>query len=378
MVLVLAHTAVSYREPSLTSYFPLSRNVRQLMPPVMPAAAAVPMYIPVAVASAAPASGANETAVMVDEKLKSTQSALEKSLDDKLANTKKAASEDLESKLEGARSKAAQDIDNKLHESSAKLAESVAKSESSLQSKLDALQNQGRQHLSDINRESNEKLDRISQQLNDLSKVASALAESSKGFCRAGSDKSLSLTKHHEELKWAHTKLLDDIRASMNESLGQLKETSDHDKKVRKDEDIKRNIDVRIEAADDENPAIGKLLPLTPIVAARKLRQIWNAQMGKGMVSVCYHNQPKPMSADHPLVDNDDPMIQSIFNGTMDSAHNLQSGLNLDVPSYINSLLMEVRSLDREFVSLCLEDPQHDVEFYHKSSCMNLVVTRKS
>lgn len=329
------------------------------------------MYVPI------PVSDSNATSKIMDEKLNATKTDLTNALDSKLSDARKEASKDFDAKLEDVRSKSAQDIDHKLVEGSNKIADRVAKSESSVQNKLNELQNESKQHLSEASKQSSERLDRISQQLSELSNLTRNLVESSKNLCRTGDNEHLTLSEHHARFESERDRLLEAIRASVNESVGKLKSDNEHEQKVRKDEDIKRNIDVRIEAADDENPAIGKLLPLTPIVTARKLRQIWNAQMGKGMVSVCYHNQPRPMAADHPLVENDDPMIQSIFNGTMDSAHNLQAGLNLDTPAYINSLLMEVRSLDRQFVSLCLEDPQHDVEFYHKSSCMNLVVTRK-
>jgi seryl-tRNA synthetase len=151
---------------------------------------------------------------------------------------------------------------------------------------------------------------------------------------------------------------------------------SEKNDKVQKDKDINENVAVRIEVPDEENPSKARLLKLTPIVAARKLRHLWNTMNGKGMVAVCYHNQPTSFAAEHPLSENDKPEIQQIFNGTMDFMNNV-NGLNLNVPNYINALLMEVRNMKRNFISLCLENPDKNVEYFHEATCMNLMVTRE-
>ena len=146
--------------------------------------------------------------------------------------------------------------------------------------------------------------------------------------------------------------------------------------KVLRDRDINENITVRVEVPDEENPAIGRLLKLNPMIAARKLRHLWNTMNGKGMVAICYHNQPTSFSSEHPLAENDTLEVRKVFNGTMDSMNNV-NGLNLDLPNYINSVLMEVRNLRRNFVSLCIETPDKNVEYFHDAACMNLMVSRE-
>lgn len=307
------------------------------------------MYVPLIPTAATVPDNSNKTSEIIEEKLKGTESKLTESLGD----VKKELDKSLDDKLNAVANKANSDIDTKLK---------------------DAV-NQGERHLSSVAAQSSEKLDAIKSQL-------ASLNEKLEHFCITGDNMNITLTRHHEamldEFKCLvnHMNESESLHKTMLEMLKNQTEDS-HEKKVLRDENIKRNIQLRVEVADDENPAIGKLLPLTPIVTARKLRQIWNSQMGKGMVSVCYHNQPKPFSEDHPLVEPDDPLVRSVFNGTMDSAHNLQSGLNLDTPYYINALMMELQSLNREYVSLCLEDPAHNVEFYHSASCINLVVGKK-
>lgn len=262
----------------------------------------------------------------------------------------------------------------------------IEKSETTMQNSLTSLRDEYKQGSTDTNNHIDDHHGKIMEKLNALEASSADMMNLSKLLCRTGGNGDngggeLTLALHHErmhdEIKSQHDLLLNEIRESLRSAMNDLKVKNRHEAQVDRDEDIKQNLDVRIEAADEENPNIGKLLPLTPIVAARKLRQLWNANMGKGMVAICYHNQPRPISDGHPLADNDDPSIRSIFNGTMDSAHDPQNGPNLNVPNYINSLLMEVRSLDRPFVSLCLENPEHDVEFYHASSCMNLMITKK-
>lgn len=211
-------------------------------------------------------------------------------------------------------------------------------------------------------------------------RLEARLEETNRDMCRSG-NATVTLRAHHEryldDTKERHLELMSAIKNLQSRFEGPTAGNSAATK-TSKDEDIKRNVDVRVEIANDERPGFGKLVTLTPMLAARKLRHIWNAQMGKGMVSVCYHNQPNPMTEQHPLADNDDPDTRKIFNGTMDAAHNPRSGIDLDVPTYINSLLMEVRNLGRDYVSLCLQDPAHDAEFYRSALCMNLAIYRKS
>lgn len=410
-------------EKSFTESY-VVRAARQVMtaPMMSPMAAAVPVFIPMQAQPTGP--NLNETSSMMDSKLDSTKAELGKKLDeslgsakdkmtgelskklddslggvkdqltgdlgkkldDSLGNVKGQLSGDMDKKLEHATNQATGVLQKQLDEKQGKLIEKMQDSDARLEQQLTDTSEKSWAQM----RESNEKLDAIRARLDAMNNTLSSSAATG-GWCRAGSDGNLTLTDHHRqlhsELATHHAELMraiDELRASIGhestnlaESIKDTRKKSEHEQQVQKDKDILENIDVRIEVPDEENPSIGRLLPLTPIVTARKLRQIWNAQMGKGMVSVCYHNQPQPLSELHPLVPDDDPVIRSIFNGTMDSAHNLQAGLDLNVPSYINSLLMEVRALDRRFISLCLEDPDHDVEFYHKSSCMNLVVSRK-
>lgn len=148
--------------------------------------------------------------------------------------------------------------------------------------------------------------------------------------------------------------------------------------KADRDVDLLRNLEVQI-MAKNETTKRPHLITLTPMVLARRLRSISYdlSSQGRGMVSVCYHNQPKAFTADHPLAPRDTDAVRATFNGAMDAVHAPSRGINLDVPNYINALLLELKNINRDRISLCVENNQADEKYENAAKCVNMLVKRK-
>lgn len=148
--------------------------------------------------------------------------------------------------------------------------------------------------------------------------------------------------------------------------------------KADRDVDLLSNLEVQI-LAKNETAKKPHLITLTPLVLARRLRSISYdlSNQGRGMVSVCYHNQPKAFTAEHPIAPRDTDEVRAIFNGAMDAVHAPNKGINLDVPNYINALLLELKNINRDRISLCVENNQADEKYENAAKCVNMLVKRK-
>lgn len=172
------------------------------------------------------------------------------------------------------------------------------------------------------------------------------------------------------------------LGSSVNESaimerLNCSRTVTEAEKKAR-DVDLLSNLDLRLVVADEADPSKSKIVSLTPLVLARRLRGISSAlNGGKGLVSVCYHNEPSAFTADHPLAPTDSEAVRKMFNGAMDAAHDPDKGLDLNVPNYVNALILELKNTNRDHVSLCVERSLPDEEYENPAKCLNMIVKRK-
>lgn len=174
-----------------------------------------------------------------------------------------------------------------------------------------------------------------------------------------------------------------DVAGEDSDQLEDLKKLEHHAKYIN-DRDLLKNSLVSTKVRDKGSSIRkGVIVNVDALKLAERLRFIMDKTPTiKRMVSVCYHNDPDPFYDKHPLAPNDGPEIQSIFNGTMDALHQPNaeepnSPFNLDKPNYVNALLLEIKSLNKQFVSICLEHDTPDIDYTYPTECINVAVKRK-
>lgn len=144
-------------------------------------------------------------------------------------------------------------------------------------------------------------------------------------------------------------------------------------------DDLIQNVDLRMAVVGE--PGSGKKIKtvvVSPELLAKSMRNITDSLNGKkGLVSICYHNQPPQLFKDFPNAPVDTPEVHEIFAGSMDAAHSPSTGIDLDKPNYVNTLMLDLKNLDRDFISLCIEDTVTDSNLFNFAKCINLRIRRK-
>lgn len=144
-------------------------------------------------------------------------------------------------------------------------------------------------------------------------------------------------------------------------------------------DDLIQNVDLRMAVVGE--PGSGKKIKtvvVSPELLARSMRNITDSLNGKkGLVSICYHNQPPQLFKDFPNAPFDTSEVHEMFAGSMDAAHSPSTGIDLDKPNYVNTLMLDLKSLDRDFISLCIEDTVIDSNLFNPAKCINLRIRRK-
>lgn len=221
----------------------------------------------------------------------------------------------------------------------------------------------------------NKRLDNIENILKDLKSGHEELRNISENVCSSGNLKNLL------DLKMLGAKNIAGDDAEQQEDLKKLNE---HVKYIN-DRDLLKNSVVSTKIKDPAAPyRKGNVITVNPMTLAQRLRSIVDKTPSmKRMVSVCYHNDPDPFYEKHPLAPNDGPEIQAVFNGTMDALHRPNeeepnSPFNLDKPNYVNALLLEIKSLNKKFVSICLENETPDNDYTYPTQCINLAINRNN
>lgn len=221
----------------------------------------------------------------------------------------------------------------------------------------------------------NKRLDNIENILKDLKSGHEELRNISENVCSGNNLKNML------DLKTLRAKNIAGDDAEQQEDLKKLNEYI----KYINDRDLLKNSVVSTKIKDPAAPyRKGNVITVNPMTLAQRLRSIVDKTPSmKRMVSVCYHNDPDPFYEKHPLAPNDGPEIQAVFNGSMDALHRPNgeepnSPFNLDKPNYVNALLLEIKSLNKKFVSICLENEIPDNDYTYPTQCINLAINRNN